>query len=1119
MSTVLDAARNAYLTVKRRQRSSTKQTMRGHNGVVAGVAFFKDGRRAVTGSHDSTLRIWNIQTGALVAGPLKGHTDRVRSVAVSPDDKLIASGGDDDTIILWDVESKQKIYDRLEKHGDWVRSVCFSPNGKTLASGSDDKTVVIWDVETGNVIATLEGHRNLVLSVAFSPDGLKLASGSWDKTIRVWRTDNAEHLLKINAHQNYVTSVVWSPDGHQLVSVSFDKTIKFWDSSTGQQVGQPYTDHTESIFSVAISVDGCFIATASYDKTIRLWSTRMEDISLDINSKLSGDHSGANDGSSDNRKPSGSRDKQSLFDILNVTTVVVGACIARDFHTAEELLTEEIDTNTNNYESYANRSVVRARNGEWDSALQDAVQSITIQPSLIRYISKGIVLCGKEQLWDAMEAFDLGFVFSNRDPMAINILLLIKAIVLFNANHRYEAMRRVENLAAACQGIDTLPCTVVDLYLRVQHAIIAFDNGRYSDSADQLTARIENVTDLMLQRTLSEPRLKIFTVRDCTVSCVVKGNEADAASDHEGAIELYSAAIALDASCDSLFAHRGKANLGRHLYLEALADAEQVVELDPSSYVGYELKHAALLGAQRYDEAIETFKNMLIKLDADPDMQIRDLRRQYVSPSQVDNAILTAIRVHLENAPHRLINTSTGRLCDREAQVNAFKASTDYKKLLASTSKQADLSTKLILDVVGIYFRCVMLSHRWEGKELLLRDVLDKVVYDLHPVGNMTKLQSFCKTARDAGYRWTWVDTCCIDQSNNVEVQESVNSMFTWYRLSALMIVYLSDVPPSSQPGALAESVWNTRGWTCFQRSSLPQFEVMSNIPTTKLRDSSKDIPYPPTFSDAPIPPTFSDAFEYRAFLKFRLAQAYRIFAKYGFDGGVAGHITVQDPIKPDCFWVSPWGVHFKLIQPELLLLINQEGKIQDEESGPIRVPNKAAYLIHSAIHEARPEIICVAHSHTTYGKAFGTLGVPLDPITQDSCVFYEDHAFCDFRGIVDDHEEGQAIAAALGSKKAAILQNHGLLVATKSIESVVFFFISLEKCCQVQIIADQAAAVRGQRPRTIDREAAIRAQEVFGSEYAGWFSGIIEFQLLEHEEGKKFEYIPAGSANTKEKL
>jgi len=146
--------------------------------------------------------------------------------------------------------------------------------------------------------------------------------------------------------------------------------------------------------------------------------------------------------------------------------------------------------------------------------------------------------------------------------------------------------------------------------------------------------------------------------------------------------------------------------------------------------------------------------------------------------------------------------------------MNAFKTSTEYKKFLASTIKPADLRSELIENAVGTYFRFVTLSHRWQGKEPLLSDIQDKAVYTLNPVGGMVKLQSFCKTAGNAGYRWAWTDTCCIDQGNNVEVQESVNSMFVWYRHSALTIVYLSDVSPSSMPGALAESVWNTRGWT-----------------------------------------------------------------------------------------------------------------------------------------------------------------------------------------------------------------------------------------------------------------------------------------------------------------
>jgi hypothetical protein len=191
-----------------------------------------------------------------------------------------------------------------------------------------------------------------------------------------------------------------------------------------------------------------------------------------------------------------------------------------------------------------------------------------------------------------------------------------------------------------------------------------------------------------------------------------------------------------------------------------------------------------------------------------------DLHQQYVNPSETEGVIEETIKVQLDDAPHRLINTFTGLLCNHEAQINAFKTSTEYKELLSSTMMRVDLQKERIKDVVVMYFRYVMLSHRWEGKEPLLCDIQGKVVYYLDPVGGIPKLQSFCTAASDMGYRWAWIDTCCIDQTNNVEVQQSVNSMFIWYSNSALTIIYLSDVPPSSQPGALKISAWNTRGWT-----------------------------------------------------------------------------------------------------------------------------------------------------------------------------------------------------------------------------------------------------------------------------------------------------------------
>ncbi|KAG1780745.1 hypothetical protein EV702DRAFT_1042967 [Suillus placidus] len=271
----------------------------------------------------------------------------------------------------------------------------------------------------------------------------------------------------------------------------------------------------------------------------------------------------------------------------------------------------------------------------------------------------------------------------------------------------------------------------------------------------------------------------------------------------------------------------------------ALDEALKVIKLTPSSHIGHQLQHAALHGAQRYDEAIDAFQIMLSKLENAPDMQTRKLRQQYINPSEAERAIQESIKAQLDDAPHRLLNTFTGRLCDGEAQINAFKTSTEYKELLSSTLVHADLRMERIQDVVATYFRCVTLSHRWEGRESLLHDIQDKVINELNPVGGIVKLQSFCKTVRAAGYRWGWIDTCCIDQTNNVELQKSLNSMFVWYRTSALTMVYLSDIPPSSKPGALARSAWNTRGWTVPEFLAPKVIRFYQNDWTLYLNDRS----------------------------------------------------------------------------------------------------------------------------------------------------------------------------------------------------------------------------------------------------------------------------------------
>ena len=136
-----------------------------------------------------------------------------------------------------------------------------------------------------------------------------------------------------------------------------------------------------------------------------------------------------------------------------------------------------------------------------------------------------------------------------------------------------------------------------------------------------------------------------------------------------------------------------------------------------------------------------------------------------------------------------------------------------------------------------------------------------------------------------------------------------------------------------------------------------------------------------------PGPPKFADKYEERDYLKGRLAAAFRIFGKYGFDEGVAGHITLRDPVDPTTFWVNPFGVAFSLMRKSDLIQVDHSGNIID--GGEVRLLNAAAFMIHGAVHKARPDVVCAAHSHSIYGRSFCALGRNLDMITQDSCSFH----------------------------------------------------------------------------------------------------------------------------------
>jgi WD40 repeat protein len=296
-------------------------TLKGHTGPCA-VAFSPDGKTLATGSHDKTIKLWDVKTGKEQA-TLEGHTHPVSSVTFSPDGKTLASGSEngvrlwdvatgkttlilkgrgagehptfstdgktlavagvnwfDDTITLWDVGTG-KFVKALTHKGHPVIGLVFLPGDSVLVSASaggeyapSPGSIMLWDVETGKPKTTLSGpaDRDLsldegwIVSLACSPDGKTLASASNSRQIRLWDLATGKGTLTINAGW----SVTFSPDGKTLATGSRGNTIKLWDAGTGKELAT-LKGHTDDVWSLAFSPDGKTLASGSKDNTVKLW--------------------------------------------------------------------------------------------------------------------------------------------------------------------------------------------------------------------------------------------------------------------------------------------------------------------------------------------------------------------------------------------------------------------------------------------------------------------------------------------------------------------------------------------------------------------------------------------------------------------------------------------------------------------------------------------------------------------------------------------------------------------------------------------------------------------------------------------------------------------------------
>ncbi len=231
--------------------------------------------------------------------------------------------------------------------------------------------------------------------------------------------------------------------------------------------------------------------------------------------------------------------------------------------------------------------------------------------------------------------------------------------------------------------------------------------------------------------------------------------------------------------------------------------------------------------------------------------------------------------------------------------------------------------------------------------------------------------------------------------------------------------------------------------------------------------------------------PTFDDAAALRRHRMRRAALAYRLFGAFHWGEQGDGHISTRDPERIDCFWLLRYGVPFGAATVADLVLVGPEGTIVDANGNVDPGINITAYNIHWPIHEARPDTVCAAHTHTPYGTPWSANAEPFQQIVQEATSFFERHAVYDGEDVnVQSTDGGKRIAVALGDGHGVILRNHGLLTAGGSVDEAIGWFIMMERVAEVHVKAHRAQPISDEAAR---QSASVMAQPSMGWHAFNW--------------------------------